>query len=98
MNVPAVSLVGTLVCRDDTEVAAVLAHLPRHVELTRAEPGCVHFKVERDGDRPIWRVEEQFVDEPAFRTHQQRVATSEWGRATAGIERRYVTTGLSDDG
>ena len=35
-----------------------------------------------------------FQDAAAFTAHQQRVAGSEWGRATAGIERRYEIEGI----
>ncbi|MEZ5086110.1 MAG: hypothetical protein R2722_07640 [Tessaracoccus sp.] len=38
----------------------------------------------------MWQVDELFVDAAAFAAHQDRVARSEWGRATAGIERRYT--------
>lgn len=46
-------------------------------------------------DPLVWRVEERFEYELAFRAHQERVARSEWGRMTAGIERRYSMDGLS---
>lgn len=44
----------------------------------------------------VWLVEEEFVDVIAFEAHQARVAASEWGRMTTGIERRYVVEGLAD--
>jgi quinol monooxygenase YgiN len=71
-----------------------MQHLPLHVELTRAEEGCVSFEVKRTHDLFVWQVDEQFLDAAAFRTHQERVAASEWGRATAGIERRYTIKGM----
>ncbi|MDO5668594.1 MAG: antibiotic biosynthesis monooxygenase [Corynebacterium sp.] len=65
-------------------------HLPRHVELTRAEPGCLDFEVWPVPGQPVWTVHERFADGAAFGAHQRRVAESEWGQATRGIERRYT--------
>jgi hypothetical protein len=39
-------------------------------------------------------VAEHFESEHAFKLHQERVSRSDWGRATAGIERRYSIRGL----
>jgi quinol monooxygenase YgiN len=89
-----VHLRGHLVCRDADEVALVVQYLDRHIELTRAEPGCVSFHVSATDDHLVWQVLEQFRDAAAFQAHQERVAASEWGRATAGIERRYTIEGL----
>lgn len=89
-----VRLAGVLVCRDETEAAIVREHLPRHVELTLAEPGCLAFTVTQGEDPLVWDVEERFVDADAFRAHQQRTAAATWGIATTGIERRYTVSGL----
>ncbi|RRJ86455.1 hypothetical protein EG850_08915 [Gulosibacter macacae] len=94
-QMPEVVLAGVLVCRSEAEAAIVRAHLPRHIELTHAEAGCLEFSVVPGASALEWLVTERFVNEDAFRAHQERVATSEWGRATAGIERRYEVTGLS---
>lgn len=88
-----VFLTGQLVCRGDDEVAAVAEHLERHLELTRAEPGCVSFEVARTENPLVWQVDEHFCDATAFAAHQKRVTGSEWGRATASIERSYTITG-----
>lgn len=85
-----VRLSGQLVCADGAEAAVVRQHLPLHRELSRAEPGCVSFEVRETDDPYVWQVDEEFVDDDAFAVHQTRVAASAWGRATAGIERRYV--------
>ena len=84
-----VVLTGVLVCADDEQAEIVERHLPRHVELTRDEDGCVSFDVERLGDSLVWQVRERFRDRTAFDAHQRRVAESEWGAVTAGIERQY---------
>ena len=89
-----IHLSGTLVCRAAREAAIVASCLPEHVQLTRAERGCVSFEVAPAADPFVWTVEERFVDAAAFRAHQQRVAGSAWGRATTGIERRYEVEGL----
>ncbi|TPW76202.1 putative quinol monooxygenase [Schumannella soli] len=85
-----VTLTGLLICRDETEAAAVERHLPEHLRRTRAEPGCLAFEVTRRPGTRTWDVAERFVDARAFAAHQQRVAESTWGAATAGIERRYA--------
>ncbi|SMG20593.1 putative quinol monooxygenase [Agreia pratensis] len=89
-----VRLTGLLICETSDQVQIVIDHLPLHVELTRSEPGCVSFEVARTKDPHVWQVDEQFMDAASFAAHQQRVAASEWGRATAGIERRYEVDGL----
>lgn len=85
-----VELEGRLICEDDQEAKIVRRHLPRHIELTRAESGCLHFDVEQTDDPLVWTVSEKFVSQAAFDTHQARVGASDWGRATAGIKRDYV--------
>ncbi|MEV7606084.1 antibiotic biosynthesis monooxygenase [Paenarthrobacter sp. NPDC089322] len=89
-----VFLSGQLLCSDQEQVAVVAQHLPLHINLTRAEPGCLSFEVNPTQNPLIWQVDEQFKDAAAFRAHQQRVAESEWGRATADIERRYEIEGI----
>ncbi|WP_423184603.1 putative quinol monooxygenase [Arthrobacter sp. NyZ413] len=89
-----VHLSGQLVCSDTNELAAVVLHLPNHVALTRAEAGCISFHVSRTGNPLVWQVEERFRDAEAFHAHQHRATNSDWGRATAGIERRYTVEGL----
>lgn len=70
----------------------MVRHLPRHIQLTHAEPGCLSFDVQPTDDPFEWIVAERFADQAAFSAHQARVRASEWGRATAGIERDYVIT------
>lgn len=91
-----VRLTGTLNCAGAEEAEIVARHLPRHLELTRAEPGCLVFEVIQTDDPLVWSVEEQFADAGAFRAHQARVAASDWGHATAGIRRQYAINGLGD--
>lgn len=79
------------------DLAAVTAALPRHIELTRAEPGCMKFEVTTHPiDSTRFDVHETFVDPAAFRHHQQRVIHSAWGECTQNVERNYEITGLND--
>lgn len=85
-----IRLNGELICTSSTEAEIVEKHLPRHIDLTRAEPGCLHFEVSPTPGGRVWTVHERFADGAAFGAHQRRVADSDWGRATAGIERNYI--------
>ena len=87
-------LSGVLICPDAEAAAAVRAHLPDHLRLTRAEPGCLRFDVTPTADPLVWSVSERFADRAAFVAHQARTAASAWAAATAGCRREYVATGL----
>lgn len=86
----AVALTGRLLCADPSEADAVRRHLPEHVALTLAEPGCLRFAVEPTEDPLVWTVSELFADRAAFEAHQTRVRSSRWFDATSGIQRDYV--------
>ncbi|MGO2542936.1 MAG: putative quinol monooxygenase [Specibacter sp.] len=88
-----IELSGQLFCAGEDQLAAVEELLPRHIELTRAEPGCLSFEVEQTDDPFVWEVSERFMDAGSFERHQMRVKASEWGRATAGMKRNYSVTG-----
>ena len=92
-----VCLRGHRRCASPAEVELIKRHLPLHLRLTRAEPGCLAFDVRPTADPLVWRVEERFRDRAAFDAHQRRTRASDWGAATAGIERRYQITGLERD-
>lgn len=89
-----VFLTGELICGNQDQAAVVAQHLPLHIESTRAEQGCISFEVTLTDDPLVWQVDEQFLDAASFEAHQQRVASSAWGKATAGIERRYEIRGI----
>lgn len=80
-------LSGRLTCASPQEAEIVARHLPEHIRLSRAEPGCLSFEVEQGDDPLVWTVEERFADRAAFDLHQDRTRASDWGRATAGIAR-----------
>ncbi|MBP2372632.1 putative quinol monooxygenase [Paeniglutamicibacter psychrophenolicus] len=89
-----INLTGQLICQNDEEIAVVTEFLPRHIELTRAEPGCISFEVNQTDNPQVWDVAECFQNADSFALHQTRVNASEWRRATAGIKRSYSVTGL----
>lgn len=91
-----VSLSGQLVADGPEQAAIVDKHLPLHLELTRAEEGCLLFEVSPTNDPLVWQVDEVFRDATAFRAHQSRVSSSDWGRETSQIKRQYKIEGLSD--
>ena len=71
----------------------VLLALDAHVQLTRAEAGCLRFDVPPCSDvKHRLRVSEVFADQRSFDAHQQRTSHSEWAQISAGIERRYEIT------
>lgn len=76
----------------------VAALLPDHIAATRAEPGCLLFQVVPDRCDPgRYLVAERFVSRAAFDAHQARSSISDWGRATAGLERQYQIAEEPDD-
>lgn len=80
-----VRLTGQLICVNDQQAQVVAAHLPAHIMLTRAEPGCISFDVTETADPLIWDVAELFADGTVFGAHQERVAGSEWGARHSGL-------------
>ena len=84
-----IRLRGQLICMSDDEVQAVRAHLPAHIALTRAEPGCLTFEVDATDDPMVWEVMESFRDRPSFDAHQARTRDSAWFAATRGILRDF---------
>ncbi len=91
---PEVTLTGHIVV-PPSDLDAVVAGLPSHIELTRNESGCIEFEVVRDADDPaIFHVSERFTSPEAFSFHQERVRSSPWGALTANVERHYKTTGI----
>lgn len=93
-NGAAIHLQGRVICATATDSALVATHVPTHIALTLAEPGCIAFSVTQTADPLIWAVDETFVDQAAFDAHQARTQASDWYRLTAHIPRAYaITTG-----
>ena len=71
-------------------IADVEAALPMHIELTRAEPGCVSFEVVPSTQvEGRFKVAELFVNRAAFEAHKERTKSSKWFKVTEGIPREY---------
>lgn len=82
-------LTGTMTCAPD-EVDHVLALLPEHIRLSRAEPGCLQFDLWQDEVRPTeFHVTEVFRDARAFEAHQDRTQSSDWWRVTHHMARNF---------
>jgi quinol monooxygenase YgiN len=78
-------------------VEAVTKALPRHVALTRAEPGCLSFDVTPEVSVPgRFQVAELFTDQEAFDAHQSRTKSSEWASITTDIPRTYQIEDLTE--
>lgn len=90
-------LTGTISCAVSEELASLEAHLPDHIRLSRAEPGCLSFEVTQTADPRVWRLEESFVDRAAFETHQARTRASRWFAATATLARNFTLTDANPD-
>lgn len=89
---PKIILEGHIVV-SDTDLAAVVAELPIHIQLTLQEEGCLRFDVTQSqgADNVFW-VSEEFIDQAAFEAHQRRVKSSNWGRVASNVERHYRVT------
>ena len=89
-----IRLSGYLICASEEEADLVRKFLPDHIELTRAETGCLSFEVKETTDPLVWEVQELFGNQEVFKAHQARVKSSEWGIITAEITREYVISEL----
>ncbi|MBY6190063.1 putative quinol monooxygenase [Microbulbifer agarilyticus] len=78
----------------EAELDSVKRELIEHTRLTCAEPGCLKFVVEQDGEEPTrFNVQEEFIDRDAFEHHQERVKNSRWGSLTTNVSRHYTVVG-----
>ncbi|HHL42775.1 MAG TPA: antibiotic biosynthesis monooxygenase [Hellea balneolensis] len=74
----------------ENELSAISEAIPQHVRLTRAEPGCLEFKIAPHENDPCrFSVYERFVDQAAFDFHQDRTRNSEWAKLTKNMKRYY---------
>lgn len=88
-----IHVTGTLACTTIAQADTVRSHLPDHIRLSRAEPGCLTFNVEPTENPLVWRLDESFVNRAAFEAHQSRTRASAWFKATADLTRDFVVTG-----
>ena len=91
-----IRLRGHLICVTEDEVAAVTAHLPQHIALTRAEPGCLSFEITPTDDPKVFEVMETFRTRADFNAHQTRTRASVWFEATRGILRDFRIEDIGD--
>lgn len=82
-----IRLTGTLLCAPH-EADTVRAALPRHLRLTRAEPGCMAFDVTETAPC-VFSVSKCFADRAAFEAHQARTRASDWWQATRHMTRDF---------
>lgn len=74
----------------EADLAQILNELPKHIDLTRAEAGCLVFNVEQDTENKLlFSVYEEFESQAAFEYHQQRVKGSKWGEVSKDVKRYY---------
>lgn len=89
MSRPAVALHGRLICRDTSDLMTALELLPPHVAASRAEPGCLLFRIKQSDNPMIWSLAEIFSDSAAFAAHQTRTAASLWGQRSREMARDF---------
>ena len=78
----------------DSDLAVVKNELANHIELTRQEEGCIVFEVSQDNkNMNRFNVYEEFVSKDAFKLHQKRLSTTEWGKVSSKLEKHYKTSG-----
>jgi quinol monooxygenase YgiN len=87
-----IHLTGTLTCVTQTDLAIVETHLPNHIYLSRAEPGCLSFSVTQTPNPLVWQLDESFVDQAAFDAHQTRTRASKWWHVSQKIARDFQIT------
>lgn len=82
-----IALSVKLICADMEQMKIALNHLPEHVALSRAEPGCLFFATAQSDDPLIWQIEELYADEAALDAHKERLASSTWAKVSAQLKR-----------
>lgn len=91
-----IRLRGQMICMTEDEAQVLRQHLARHVDLTRAEPGCLTFEVTPTDDPMVYEVMEAFADRASFDAHQARTRDSAWFAATRGILRDFRLEEVGD--
>lgn len=84
-----IRVTGTLTCATEAEADIVRTHLPEHIRLSHAEPGCLTFNVDPTEDPLVWRLDETFTDRATFQAHQARTRASIWFQVTANLTRDF---------
>jgi len=80
----------------DSDLEAVKRELASHIRLTRQEEGCLVFEVSQDNEnKNRFNVYEEFTSQGAFKLHQQRASSTEWGKVSSRLEKHYKTNGAN---
>lgn len=67
-----------------------------HVDLSRAEAGCLAFNLEENRDEPgRFDLYEEFVDSEAFEVHKRRTADSQWGTLGQDVQKDFEVREVS---
>lgn len=89
---PKIILKGRLLV-PDSDLWAVMAGLPTHIDLTRKEEGSPRFDVIQDETaQNVFSVYEEFRDQTVFDAHQERVRSSDWVEIASNAQRWYHVT------
>ncbi len=84
-----VTLKGFVLVSEE-DLFGVMAELPKHIELTLKEKGCLVFQVTQDSNnKNRLNVYEEFIDRESFDFHQARVKSSKWGEVSKNLEKHY---------
>ena len=77
----------------DSDLLAVKRELENHIQLTRKEEGCLVFNVSQDNEnKNRFNVYEELTSQNAFKLHQKRISTTEWGKVSSRLEKHYKTS------
>ena len=82
-----IALSGTITCNNAEQLKTVLEQAPKHVALSRQEPGCLFFEINQTDDPMVWSVEELYEDQAGLDAHKKRLAASEWASKTTELTR-----------
>jgi len=78
---------GTITCTQQ-ELATFSEVVSEHINLTRAEPGCIEFDIKQDAPGSCtFLIAERFTNRAAFESHTARTRASDWWGKTQHIPR-----------
>lgn len=92
---PEAFIMGGYVIAPEDDLPNILSEMPKHIALSRAEPGCVRFDLWQDDIDPMkLHMIEIFKDLNAAEFHRDRMKHTNWKKAAANIERDYCYIGV----
>ncbi|CAH0524933.1 putative quinol monooxygenase [Vibrio hippocampi] len=91
-----VMLTGYLIVPNQ-DVQAIDQALEEHIQLTRDEPGCLLFYVNKhESIANRFDVCKAFANEAAFEAHQARTQASPWSKVASNASRHYSVSVVSE--